>query len=97
MTGPAADVTDNYVQLMRERGWSWDDLADDFLRQAESPSLDRGQNALAMARWARSNADAAKARRDAADDPTEADPLPAVADPDPAKRTATPPRLPRRG
>jgi hypothetical protein len=93
VTGPA-DVTGNYLALMRERGWSWDDLADDFARQAAQPALDGGANSRHMERWARSNADAARAR---AEQPAERreeppqDPRPA-----PPKRTATAPRPARR-
>lgn len=63
MSAPG-DVTDNYVRLMAERGWSWDDLADEFDRQAAGPPmpLDRGASARGMARWARSNAEAGRVR-----------------------------------
>jgi hypothetical protein len=91
MTGPA-DVTGNYVALMRERGWSWGDLADDFARQAEQPALDGGVNARHMERWARSNAEAGRERRE-----HQAPEQPPV-DPrrEPPRRTATPPKPARR-
>ena len=91
MTGPD-DTTGNYVALMRERGWSWGDLADEFDRQATSPSLDGGAAARNMARWARSNDEAARARREQAPDTPPVDPRP-----EPPRRTATPPRPTRRG
>lgn len=95
--GPPDDVTANYLEVMRDRGWSWHDLADDFARQALQPSLDRGASARSLERWARTNGDAAVERRAAADDPTRPDPpAPEHAAPGPPKRGAVPPRLPRR-
>jgi hypothetical protein len=95
--GPAGDVTDNYTAIMRERGWTWDDLADDFERQAQQSSLDGGASALSMARWARANADAGRERREAAEDPLRPDPpAPDHATPDPKKRTAVPKGAPAR-
>lgn len=98
MTGPA-DVTDNYVQLMRERGMTWGDLADQFDRDAAAGrALDGGANARRMARWARTQEQAAAERRAAHADPERPDPpAPEHADPEPPKRTAVPPSRPRRG
>jgi hypothetical protein len=93
MTGPA-DVTGNYLALMRERGWSWDDLADDFARQATQPALDGGANSRHMERWARSNADAARERSQ--QPPEQRDQPPQDPRPAPPKRTATPARPARR-
>ena len=90
MTDPGGDVTGNYTALMRERGWNWTDLADDFARQAAQPQLDRGENARRMERWARSQAQAAQERAQAApaapDDPR----------PEPPQRHVVPPATPRR-
>jgi hypothetical protein len=91
MTGPA-DVTGNYLAVMRETGQSWDDLADQFDRDAELPALDGGAGARRMARWARSNADAGRERREhQAPEQPPVDPRP-----EPPRRTATPPRPTRR-
>lgn len=78
MTSPG-DVTANYVEIMAERGWSWDDLADEFERQADGPPrpLDGGANARGMAAWARQQGDAGRAaeqRRAAAEQPTDRGP-----------------------
>jgi len=92
------DVTANYLQIMRERGWSWAELADDFARQARQPALDGGVGMLQLERWARSEAVAAELR--AAESPTgrPADAPPPV-DPkrEPPKRTATPRQPTRQG
>lgn len=61
-------VTANYMQLMRERGWSWTELADDFARQADQPALDGGVGVRSLERWARGEAVAAELR--AASSPT---------------------------
>lgn len=92
MTSPG-DVTDNYVQLMRERGWSWDDLADEFERQAVGPPLplDRGVVARGMARWARTQAEAGQARREAQTDPGAPEVRPDDAAPAPPPRKVVPP------
>jgi len=92
MTAPG-DTTANYVALMRERGWNWGDLADEFDRQALSPALDGGANARSMARWARSEDEAARQRREALTPERE----PQDPRPEPPKRTAIPPRPNRRG
>jgi len=68
MTGPGDDVTANYLQVMRERGWSFADLADDFARQAQQPALDGGAGYASLERWARSQAAAADLRAAAAPD-----------------------------
>lgn len=89
-------VTDNYLQVMRERGWSFDDLADDFARQAQQPSLDGGAAMRSLERWARGEAVAAELR--AASSPTgRPEDAPPPVDPrrEPPKRTTTP-RGPRR-
>lgn len=57
------DVSGNYTALMRERGWSWGDLADEFERQAAQPALDGGAGPRRLARWARTQAEAAVERR----------------------------------
>ena len=96
MTAPG-DVSANYLALMQQRGWTWDDLADQFDRDAaEGRALDGGRNARNMAAWARSNADAGRERREAAEDPQRRDPRPDVASPTPGKRTAVPPPAPSR-
>lgn len=96
MTGPAGDVTANYLDLMRERGWSWGDLAAQFDRDAAAGrALDGGANARYMAAWARSNEEAGRERRAAADDPDRPDPpAPEHATPTPPARTVTPPAAP---
>lgn len=85
------DVQGNYMQVMRERGWSWSELADDFARQAQQPALDGGVGMRSLERWARGEAVAAELR--AASSPTgrPADAPPPV-DPkrEPPKRTAVP-------
>jgi hypothetical protein len=86
------DVAGNYTALMRERGWTWDDLADDFARQATQTALDGGEAMRRMERWARSCAEAGRLRREQADPAPPQDPRPA-----PPQRTATPPRPARRG
>jgi hypothetical protein len=93
MTGPAGDVTANYMQLMRERGLSWGDLADQFDRDAaDGRALDGGANARRMAAWARSQDEASQERRAAADDPDRPDPgAPEHAVPHPPARTTVPP------
>jgi hypothetical protein len=92
MSAPS-DTTANYVALMRERGWNWGDLADEFDRQAQSPALDGGAAARSMARWARSEDEAARQRRESAAPERE----PQDPRPEPPKRTAVPPRPNRRG
>jgi hypothetical protein len=87
------DVSGNYLQMMRERGWNFADLADEFDRQAQQPSLDGGVGAQRMARWARSQQEAAD-RRAAAEPDQPVDPRPPA---DAPQRTAVPPRAPRRG
>lgn len=87
------DVSANYLALMRERGWSFGDLADDFDRQAGQASLDGGVGARRMARWARSQQEAAD-RRSEAQPEQPIDPRPPTDEP---QRTAVPPRNPRRG
>jgi hypothetical protein len=62
------DVTANHMQRMRDNGWTWTDLADDFARQAQQPALDGGAGPRALERWARSEAAAAELR--AASSPT---------------------------
>jgi hypothetical protein len=94
VTGPG-DVTGNYEELMAERGWTWGDLADDFDRQAAAPALDGGENARGMARWARDREAAARARAEQ-DDERRGLP-PQDPRPEPPRRTAAPPRPPRRG
>ena len=93
MSSPVGDVTENYLQMMRERGWTFDDLADHFRRQSESPQLDGGAADRNLERWARSLADAARGRREAAaPEQPPVDPRP-----EPPKRTATPPPKRRAG
>jgi hypothetical protein len=92
VTDPGGDVTGNYMQVMRERGWSWDDLADDFDRQAQQPALDGGAAAERMARWARSNATAGRLREAG----TPPDEPPRDAEPVPPKRNTVPRRPPER-
>jgi hypothetical protein len=92
VTAPS-DTTANYVALMRERGWTWRDLADEFDRQATSPALDGGAAARSMARWARTEEEAARERREH----TEPEREPQDPRPEPPKRTAVPPRPSRRG
>ena len=95
MTAPD-DVTGNYVALMRERGWNWGDLADQFERDAnDGRALDGGANARRMARWARSQEQAGQERRRAAET-EQREPRPDEATPDPRKRTAVPQPKPRR-
>jgi hypothetical protein len=91
------DVTGNYLALMRERGWNWRDLADDLDRQAAQPSLDGGVATRRVARWARSQQEAATERQAAHADPAAPEPRPDDATPDRPRRHATPPRSPRRG
>ena len=97
MTDPGGDVTANYLQIMRDRGWSFGDLADDFARQAQQPSLDGGAGARSLERWARGQAAAAELRAAAAPDVRPEDAPPPI-DPqrEQPKRTATPPRKPTR-
>lgn len=91
MTGPAGDVTANYLDLMRERGWSWGDLAAQFDRDAATGrALDGGANARRMARWARTHEQAGRERQRTAVT-EEREPRPDEATPDPRKRTAVPP------
>lgn len=92
MTGPAGDVTANYLEIMRERGMTWGDLADQFDRDAvDGKALDGGANARRMAVWARSQEEAGRERREAADDPSRPDPgAPDHATPTPPARTVTP-------
>ena len=90
MTGPDGDVTANYLALMRERGQTWDDLADQFARDAASGrALDRGENALRMERWARSQADAGRERQRAAET-EQREPRPDAPEAEPPRRTVTP-------
>jgi hypothetical protein len=92
------DVTANYMQIMRDRGWSWSELADDFHRQAQQSALDGGVGMLALERWARSEAAAAELR--AATSPTgRPEDAPPPIDPkrEPPKRTATPRQPTRTG
>jgi hypothetical protein len=98
VTGPDGDVTGNYTAMMRERGWSFHDLADEFARQAEQPAMDGGAGPKYLERWARSEAAAADLRA-AADERHRPDDAPPPVDPrrEPPKRHATPPRPPRRG
>lgn len=94
MTGPAGDVTANYEQIMRERGWTWGELADDFGRQAaEGRALDGGASMRGLERWARSH-DVAGRLRAAADEQHRPDAAPPPADPQRAQppRTAVPPK-----
>jgi hypothetical protein len=93
MTGPVGDVTDNYTQIMAERGWTWGDLADDFARQAaEGRALDGGASMRGLERWARSQ-DVAGRLRAQADEAHRPEDAPPPADPrrEPPKRTAVPP------
>jgi hypothetical protein len=60
------DVTANYLQIMRERNLSFSDMADEFARQAEQPSLDGGAGFRPLERWARTEAAAAELRAAAA-------------------------------
>ena len=95
MTSPG-DVTANYLEVMQQRGWTWDDLADQFDRDAAAGrALDRGANARQMARWARSQAEAGRERQRAADT-EQREPRPDDAVPDAPRRTAVPPARPRR-
>jgi hypothetical protein len=92
------DVTGNYLQIMRERGWSWSELADDFARQAQQPALDGGVGARQLERWARGEAAAAELR--AATSPTgRPEDAPPPVDPkrEQPKRTATPRQPTRQG
>jgi membrane-bound lytic murein transglycosylase B len=85
------DVTGNYAALMRERGWTWEDLAGQFERDAnDGRALDGGANARRMARWARSHAEAGQARQQTAAT-EEREPRPDEATPDPRRRTTVPP------
>lgn len=93
MTGPDSDVTGNYTQIMAERGWSFDDLADDFARQAsEGRALDGGASMRGLERWARSQAVAGRlrAQADPAGRPEDAPP-PVDPQREPPKRTTVPP------
>jgi hypothetical protein len=96
MTGPAGDVTANYLAKMRDEGLSWGDLADQFDRDAAAGrALDGGANARRMAAWARSQEEAGRERQRAAEDPQRPDPgAPDHATPGPPARTVTPPRAP---
>jgi uncharacterized membrane protein len=98
MTEPDGDVTSNYMQIMRERGWSWDELADDLGRQAQQPALDGGAAPRALERWARGQAAAARLRAEAAA-PARPEAAPPPVDPrrEPPKRTAVPRRPGRQG
>jgi hypothetical protein len=97
MSGPTGDVTANYLAIMAERGQTWDDLADEFTREAAAGrALDGGANARRMAAWARSQAEAGRERQAAHEDPQQREPRPDEATPDPRKRTAVPPPKPRR-
>jgi hypothetical protein len=87
------DVQGNYMQIMRDRGWTWSELADDFARQAAStpPPLDGGVGMQRLERWARGEAVAAELR--AASSPTgRPEDAPPPIDPkrEPPKRTAVP-------
>lgn len=93
MTDPDGEVLGNYAAIMRERGWSWGDLADDLERQAQQPALDGGANPRRMARWARTQQEAADRRAEAQPE-QPVDPRPPADEP---KRTAVPARPPRRG
>lgn len=87
------DVTANYMQIMRDRGWSWTELADDFERQARQPALDGGVGMRSLERWARSEAAAAELR--AATSPTgRPEDAPPPVDPRsaPAPRKVVPPK-----
>jgi len=98
MTDPDGDVTGNYTQIMRERGWSFHDLADEFARQAEQPALDGGAGPRHLERWARSQAAAAdlRAAADTAARPADAPP-PVDPKREPPKRTAVPRHPARQG
>lgn len=94
MTGPVGDVTDNYTQIMAERGWTWGDLADDFARQAATGrALDGGASMRSLERWARSQ-DVAGRLRAQADEQHRPEDAPPPVDPQRAapNRTAVPPK-----
>lgn len=97
MTELDGELADNYRQIMRERGWSWDDLADDFARQSQQPALDGGAGPRHLERWARQHAVAADLRSTTSPTGRPEDAPPPV-DPkrEPPKRTAVPPRKPTR-
>lgn len=87
MTDIGDGVTGNYVQLMRERGWGWEELAADFEQQAEQPQMDGGAVMRRMARWARTNAEAGQLRAAAAAAvPGDVLPPPVGASADPPRR-----------
>jgi hypothetical protein len=93
MTDPAPDGAANYLQVMRERGWTFGELADDFARQAQQPSLDGGAGYRSLERWARTQAAAAELR--AAASPTgRPEDAPPPVDPQrtPTPRTTVPPK-----
>lgn len=94
--GSPGDVTANYLLIMQQRGMTWDDLADEFERDAAAGrALDGGANARGMAAWARSQAEAGRERATAAQE-QQREPRPDEATPDPRKRTTVPPARPRR-
>lgn len=97
MTAPD-DVTANYLRLMAERGWTFDDLADEFDRQAAGPPphLDGGAGTRHLAEWARREAAAERRRQAGAESPAR-DLRPDQATPEPPRRTTTAGRPGRRG
>lgn len=94
MTAPDGDVTGNYSELMRERGWDHGDLADHFARQATQAQLDGGASFLRLERWARSEHEAGRLRSAADEQRTPGEPplRPDDAQPNPDPRKAVPPR-----
>jgi hypothetical protein len=93
MSGPIGDVAENYTQIMRDRGWGWGDLADDFARQAATGrALDGGASMRGLERWARSQEVAARLRAEA-DPEQRPEDAPPPADPQrgPKPRTTVPP------
>jgi hypothetical protein len=93
MTTPVPDGADNYLQVMRERGWTFGDLADDLARQSRQPALDGGTGYAQLERWARTEQAAADLRAAASPDVRPEDAPPPV-DPQraPTPRTVTPPK-----
>jgi hypothetical protein len=86
------DSAANYLQVMRERGWTFGDLADEFARQARQPSLDGGQGYASLERWARTQQAAADLRAAAATTRPEDAPPPVDPQRAPTPRTTVPPK-----
>lgn len=81
------DLQANYRAIRAERGWSWEDLADDLERQAAPLPSKHAFPYQLLSRWARAEAAADPAQREGT--------TPQTATPKP-KRTTQQPPAPRR-